>query len=210
MNNIKIGLLTVVLAVMCLGLSSCMFPGPVIDIGIAPTARFDVTVNDLTVSFDGRGSYGDGDNIIVSWDWYFGDGTVSASKKPSHTYADYGTYSVLLIVTDKNGDTGRVEREIVITGIILFDPVVVFSFLPSSGIQTDSVVLFNGSKSSVVGDVIERCRWDFGDGTFQLGSWGSTNTVWHTYDAIGGYTVFLTVWTRDGKVKSEWNNVRVR
>ena len=209
MNNIKIWLIAVALAVACICLTSCVLPGEFVDEGIAPTARFDVTVDDLTVGFDGSGSFGAGDNIIVSWDWYFGDGAIKEGTKKSHTYDDYGTYHVLLIVTDENGDTGRVERDIKIEGDLVFDPVVIFSFIPTGEIQTGSVVLFNGSNSTAVGDNIYKCRWDFGDGKFKVGWWAETNTITHTYDEVATYTVIFTVWTSGGKVKSTWKNVEI-
>lgn len=43
------------------------------------------------------------DSGIVSWNWDFGDLSTSSLKNPSHTYADYGTYNVRLIVNDSSG-----------------------------------------------------------------------------------------------------------
>ena len=37
------------------------------------------------------------DNII-SWDWDFGDGTISTAQNPVHTYPDVGTYKIKLTV----------------------------------------------------------------------------------------------------------------
>ena len=207
MKKLKIGLLVGVLAAMCIGLASCMLPDGLVD-GIAPIASFDATIDDLAVTFDGSNSY-DVDGDAISYDWYFGDGATSVGKKPQHTYANYGTYSVLLIVTNESGETGRVEREITIAGELDFDPVVLFSYLPSK-VQTDSIVVFNGSESHAVGTKIYWCRWDFGDGeTTGKVRWETAKTVWYTYQDTGTYAVFLTVWDGNGKVKSAWNNVTV-
>ena len=35
--------------------------------------------------------------------WYFGDGGTSTSAQPSHTYSQYGTYDVKVVVTDQYG-----------------------------------------------------------------------------------------------------------
>ena len=209
MNNIKIWLIAVALAVACICLTSCVLPGEFVDEGIAPTARFDVTVDDLTVGFDGSGSFGAGDNIIVSWDWYFGDGAIKEGTKKSHTYDDYGTYHVLLIVTDENGDTGRVERDIKLERTS-FDPIVIFSVFPTGRVQTGSAVFFDGSGSSAVGDTIKKCEWDFGDGTTPVKvAWNAAKKVSHIYMETGNYTVWLTIWTKEGIVKGTWHNVRV-
>ena len=40
---------------------------------------------------------------MVSWDWNFGDGTVSTEQNPVHTFAATGNYDVTLTVTDSEG-----------------------------------------------------------------------------------------------------------
>ena len=44
--------------------------------------------------------------------WNFGDGTSSEDLSPSHTFIDYGTYTVELVVTDENGEEKRDYRVI--------------------------------------------------------------------------------------------------
>jgi len=44
--------------------------------------------------------------------WNFGDGTSSEDLSPSHTFMDYGTYTVELVVTDENGEEKRDYRVI--------------------------------------------------------------------------------------------------
>ncbi|MBO4282106.1 MAG: gliding motility-associated C-terminal domain-containing protein [Bacteroidales bacterium] len=50
------------------------------------------------------------------FDWDFGDGTSSTAKQPSHTYTRSGTYTIRLIVCDRNSCNGcdTMEREIVV------------------------------------------------------------------------------------------------
>jgi uncharacterized surface protein with fasciclin (FAS1) repeats len=46
----------------------------------------------------------DSDGNIESWEWDFGDGTTSTESGPiEHSYANEGTYTVQLIVTDNDG-----------------------------------------------------------------------------------------------------------
>jgi gliding motility-associated-like protein len=40
---------------------------------------------------------------IVSWSWDFGDGAISSSQHPCHTYSVPGVYTIVLVVVDANG-----------------------------------------------------------------------------------------------------------
>lgn len=57
----------------------------------------------VPIQFDGSGSY-DTDGSIVSWHWDFGDGDVAEGVTPVHTYAEDGVYTVVLTVTDNDGN----------------------------------------------------------------------------------------------------------
>ncbi|MDD5570187.1 MAG: PKD domain-containing protein [Bacteroidales bacterium] len=51
---------------------------------------------------------------IVSWSWSFGDGGTSTDKNPTHTYDNTGTYTIILIVTNSDGCTDMIQKEIVL------------------------------------------------------------------------------------------------
>lgn len=59
------------------------------------------------VEFDASASF-DPDGSIVEYQWDFGDGTTTTTTDPttSHSYADGGTYFVLLTVIDNEGKSG--------------------------------------------------------------------------------------------------------
>lgn len=66
----------------------------------------DQTVDkDTTVGFDGSAS-SDPDGAIVSYVWDFGDGNTAEGVTVSHAYSDVDSYTVMLTVTDDDGDTG--------------------------------------------------------------------------------------------------------
>jgi serine protease len=83
-----------------------------------PVADFTYVVNDLTVTFTDQ-SY-DPDGTIVSWLWNFGDSNTSTAQNPVHTYASSGTYSVTLTVTDNDGATDSVSKDVSVGSVYMF------------------------------------------------------------------------------------------
>ncbi|MDH5780885.1 MAG: PKD domain-containing protein, partial [Candidatus Bathyarchaeota archaeon] len=64
-----------------------------------------------TVTFNASSS-SDPDGTIVSYEWAFGDGTNGTSEIATHTYADNGTYVVILNVTDNNELSDTTSKEV--------------------------------------------------------------------------------------------------
>lgn len=71
-----------------------------------PVAKFVVSKGKVgeTTTFDASGST-DSDGRVVRYDWDFGDNTKldNAGPTPTHIYANAGTYTVTLTVTDNEG-----------------------------------------------------------------------------------------------------------
>ena len=161
----------------------------------APTASFTYSENDLTIDFDGQPSSDDG--TIVSWDWEFGDGATGNGETTSHTYADPGSYSVTLTVTDNDGNTDASSQTIEIG-----NQAPVASFTASQVTGTLDVQL-DGSDSSDDGSIVS-WEWDMGDGAT-----GSGETITHTYGSTGTYSVQLTVTDNEGATHSVSQDVTV-
>lgn len=68
----------------------------------------------LTVAFNASAS-SDPDGSIRSYEWAFGDGNSSSGEVVSHTYADDGTFTAALTVTDDDGGTASSSMIIEVT-----------------------------------------------------------------------------------------------
>ncbi|MBE9556883.1 MAG: S8 family serine peptidase, partial [Proteobacteria bacterium] len=79
-----------------------------------PAASFTVSCTDLSCSFIESSTNGDG--TIVDWSWNFGDGNSSAVQNPpDHEYAEAGTYTVVLTVTDDANETDPASRVVTVS-----------------------------------------------------------------------------------------------
>jgi PKD repeat protein len=79
-----------------------------------PVADFSYQINDLTVTFTDQST--DADGSIVSWMWDFGDGQTSTAQNPVHAYGAFGTYPVILTVTDNDGAIDSLAQNVSLGG----------------------------------------------------------------------------------------------
>ncbi len=84
-----------------------------------PVATFTGSTNSVQtgvlVSFNAASS-SDPDGTIVSYLWDFGDGSTGSGATASHSYANAGTYTVRLTVTDNSGSTSSTTYAVTATG----------------------------------------------------------------------------------------------
>ncbi len=136
----------------------------------------------------------DPNNQPVSYSLAFGDGqnttgTIAAPYAPvtiNHTYAEPGTYSAGVSVSDQSGTTGSAIESIQATGTV---PLVANAGENQDTVVNDSVT-FDGSGSTPASSITSYA-WTFGDGTTGSGEFAS-----HAYTAPGTYTATLTVKTK--------------
>jgi hypothetical protein len=72
----------------------------------APRVSFDFSVDGLRVSFSNHTKGAD------SWIWDFGDGETSTARRPSHTYASPGRYTVTLTGYATGGATASESQDV--------------------------------------------------------------------------------------------------
>jgi PKD repeat protein len=78
----------------------------------APTAGFTSVCAALRCDFTDASS---DDAGIASWSWGFGDNNTASVQSPIHSYVAAGSYSVDLTVTDADGETSTVSKQVVTT-----------------------------------------------------------------------------------------------
>lgn len=79
----------------------------------APVPAFTVTTDDLDLAVDAAGST-DPDGTVTAWAWSFGDGATATGRTAAHTYAEGGTYTVALTVTDDDGATTTATQQVTV------------------------------------------------------------------------------------------------
>ena len=128
--------------------------------GLPPVANFNYSVNDLTVTFDASESY-DPNGNVVNYTWDLGDGNSSYGEVIEHTYGEEKVYTVVLTVTDNDGKTGSISKDVDVTNTM---PVANFTYAIDG-----KIVEFDASSSFDENGTIVSYYWDFGDGTNETG-----------------------------------------
>jgi len=121
-------------------------------------------------------------NSPTSWTWLFGDGSISTSQNPIHTYTAEGTYTVTFIATNTAGSDTLTKIGYITVTKASAVPVASFVTNITSGSVPLSVQFLDSSNNTPIAWV-----WSFGDG----GSSTISNPV-HTYTTAGTFTVTLT------------------
>ena len=147
------------------------------------------------VEFDGSASFAaDGGALTYAWD--FGDGTTSTDAKPTHSYADNGTYAVTLTVIDGGGLSSAATTASVIKNVA---PSVTSLALPTAPVPIGAAVAVAAHFTDPGTRDTHDAQIDWGDGASSAATVasGSANGS-HAYAAAGVYTVSVVVTDDDG------------
>ena len=139
----------------------------------------------LNTIFADESSPGNGTSAI--WEWDFGDGQLSNTTNPQHTYTAAGSYNISLRVTNSFGCVSSVTK----TQYIKVNPGVKASFTNTLPVKCNQPAIVNFTNTSADSGIVSY-QWQFGD--------GSTSTIEnpsHTYN-LGTYTVSLIVTNSNG------------
>ena len=155
-----------------------------------PTARFRSSVPgsclNATIQFIDSSS-SDGINPITGWTFQYGDGITETLTTPpfTHTYANAGSYTVRLRVTDSYGCADSTALP---TALIISRPVAQFTTVDTVTCPNRPVRFINGSSGPNLSSF-----WQFGDGNTST----AVNAT-HQYSADGLYNVSFRVVDRYG------------
>ena len=137
---------------------------------------------DLTVSFVDL-SFSTG--TIATYNWDFGDMTLSTEQNPTHTYAAAGTYLVCLVIETENGCVASDCFNIEVEAAVNTDCVAFWNFNPNNL----AVQFMDLSEMSN----IVSWSWDFGDSNTS-----TEQNPLHIFATSGVYNVCLSIETADG------------
>lgn len=163
-----------------------------------PIASFQISPTEPasgdTILFNGTSSLSLS-GLIESFAWDFdGDTEIDATAPiAEHTFATPGDYSVTLIVTDSNGNTGRTTKVIQVSSgpssTSGTKPTADFAYLPAAP-EAGDVMLFNATLSTDSDGQVVTYAWDFdGDGNTD----SRAAIVDHAFPEDGVYNVSLSV-----------------
>lgn len=124
----------------------------------------------------------------ASWFWTFGDGNTSSEINPLHIYAGTGTYNATLTITDLNGCSNTLTKQVQVSN----KPTALFT--TNAPACSGTPVMFNDISSTQNG-TITSWHWDFGDGTTAVVNAPANPDVTHLYAMPGIYNVVLSIST---------------
>lgn len=94
-----------------------------------------------------------GKRPVASYAWDFGDGKTGSGARPTHTYEEPGTYTVVLTVTDDDGETAERTEQVAVKGGILSVRVAVEQTELAAGDTVTLVATVTNIGSETVNDI---------------------------------------------------------
>ena len=153
-----------------------------ISLGTYPTAKFGIGKACVGVSTQFSNSSKAGSGSIATYAWSFGNGSYRNTANPTTTYANPGTYTIKMKVTNSYGCSDSTSKSVTIDTV--------------NAHFTHSTPAADGSVNFNAVDLINNTAysWDFGDGSAK----GSGSKPSHQYGSDNTYTVAMTATGKSG------------
>jgi large repetitive protein len=138
----------------------------------------------------------------LTYSWNFGDTTTpQIGQTVNHTFADNGTYNVILTVTDKDG---AVTTQTVIVKVDNVAPTIASITLPQNVVAGTAAQFTANASDQGTRDTLTY-SWNFGDNTAAV----QGQTITRSFTTPGTYNVILTVTDKDGAVTTQTKTLLV-
>ena len=184
------------LLVGCILLSGCLLnPDPIVAISMEPSSGY----SPLLVQLEAHTA--DETSSPLAYEWLFGDGTSAMGSVVSHEFTGTDAISVLLTLTDAQGQQTVVNDAVHLLNRI---PHAQFTFQPNPA-PTHHPIRFDASESFDPDGEIVSYHWDFGDGDTAAGS-----VVDHEFETPSiDYRIVLTVTDDRGAENSMYRELEL-
>ena len=149
----------------------------------------------------------DEDGTIELWHWEFGDGDTSTLQNPTHQYADDGTYTVILNVTDDDGAANETTQQIVVANIVPVANDDFYSvaengtlYISAPGVlENDTDAEGDSLSASLISNVLNGVLTLFDNGSFEytptVGYNGTDSFTYKAFDGIDySNEATVTIW----------------
>jgi len=145
-------------------------------------------------------------NGVSSYNWSFGDGHSAGSLTASisHAYANAGTYTVKLLIVDKDGNKTSISKSVTV-GATTQSSTTSSTIKPVIAVSCTGLYCAFNAKSSTVSAGASAYNWWFGDGHTATGL-----TVQHKYGSTGTFTSTLQIVDKLGHKSSVTRTVTVK
>lgn len=127
----------------------------------------------------------DSSGVINSWNWNFGDSTISNLNNPNHFYTLSGNYNVILTISNLYGCTDSILHTVLVDSL----PLAAFS---SNNVTIGGTNIFNDNSIANATNLLS-WQWNFGDGNTS-----NLQNPQHTYSQADTFNVSLIVVNSNG------------